>query len=126
MRIVDRKTFLTLPAGTVYVKYPAQSADKHVLNLGHSESLTIKGDTIGNDWVAQGLFPAFQGAYDTDAWVNVMVDMLACRESPPVDYDYAGRDGLFDEGQLFAVWSKADLTALIARLQLALEDGYSA
>ena len=30
------------------------------------------------------------------------------------------RDGCFDENQLYAVWSRADITALIAKLETAV------
>jgi hypothetical protein len=40
-------------------------------------------------------------------------------ESPPIDYDSAGRDGLFDDDQLFAVWSEQDAMNLAALLNKA-------
>lgn len=41
MHVVDRKTFLTLPAGTVYTKYMTHEGD----------GIAIKQRTVGdNDW----------------------------------------------------------------------------
>jgi hypothetical protein len=37
-----------------------------------------------------------------------------------MDFEYEGRDGLFEEGQLFAVWEKADVASLIERLRRCL------
>lgn len=126
MRIVDRKTFLSLPAGTIFVKFPAQPSDGSFLDLGHDGEVAIKGETVGADFVVQPLFPLFDGDVDSEMNVGRMEDMLKGIESPPLDYDYAGRDGLFDQDQLFAVWNRQDAEGLIARLQRALADGYSA
>ena len=35
-----------------------------------------------------------------------------------MDFNTSGRDGLFNEDELFAVWEQADVDALIARLKL--------
>ena len=47
-------------------------------------------------------------------------------ESPALDYDSAGRDGLFDDKQRFAVFSHEDTRRLIARLQSALDEALQA
>jgi hypothetical protein len=115
MKIVDRATFLALPAGTVFTKYqPA--------NLG---APAIKGETVaGVDFVVQPLDPWFLGARGSEGYIDILFAMQGGQASPPVDYDCGGRDGLFDQDQLFAVWDRADLEALIARLQRALAEGY--
>lgn len=124
MRIVDRKTFLAMSAGTIFMKFPAQPDDEHVRNYGFDEVIAIKGETIGNDFVVQSLFPWFVDTTDSESYFEQFDQMLTGGESPPLDYDCAGRDGLFDDRQLFAVWSADDAERLIERLKAALSDGY--
>lgn len=114
MRTVDRATFLQLPAGTVFAKYEPQVLDE----------VCIREDTVHGDFVVQHLDPWFEGYDDSLAYHDVLEAMRLGATSPPVDYEYCGRDGLFDDDQMFAVWDKADVMALIARLQKALGDGY--
>jgi hypothetical protein len=124
MRIVDRKTFLALPAGTVYAKFGKQPKDGSYVNLSNGD-IAIKGDTVHADFLVQEIaIPWFEGADSSDDHFGVLDGMLKGQKSPPLDYDCEGRDGLFDEDQLFAVWEREDLTRLISRLQVALRDGY--
>lgn len=115
MKIVDRQTFLTYPDGTVFAKY-----QPHVL-----DPIAIKGETMGNDFVVQHTTPWFEGADDDGDYGAIMHAMQLGADSPPLDYDFAGRDGLFDRDQLFAVFSAADVDALIARLAQARSEGYA-
>lgn len=106
MKIVDRKTFLALPAETLFSKYePCVFGD-----------LCIKGDSIGsNDFAYQQIADAV-AAHDSGEFANKLFDAQASGESVAMDFDCQGRDGLFDDDQLFAVWEPADVAALIARL----------
>lgn len=119
MRIVDRTTFMGLPSGTVYSKYTPC----------YFEELSVKGDTLTNvggtpiDWFYQQLVtPSFATATDSGQWMEQLDRMQSGESSPPLDFDFAGRDGCFDESELFAVWERADVAGLIARLQKALRD----
>ena len=38
-------------------------------------------------------------------------------ESLPMDFEFTGREGLFDKEQLFAIYEKEDVKKLIIRLQ---------
>ncbi|MDH7796452.1 MULTISPECIES: hypothetical protein [unclassified Beijerinckia] len=122
MRIVDRKTFLSLPAGTIFAKFAAQRPG--YVDYMHGE-VVIKGETVADDFVVQDLFPWFDECSDTDMWMAATDQALLGVETPPMDYESDNRDALFDEAQLFAVWSKEDAERLVARLQKALVDGYS-
>lgn len=112
MRIVDRETFLKLPAGTIFAKFTP-----HVFGAWE-----IKEETMFEDYVVQNLEPFFD--VEGDSWeeqFRVLDAMLAGDKSPPLDFHCAGRDGLFDRDQLFGVLDKADLAALISRLQEAYD-----
>lgn len=123
MRIVDRATFLTLPAGTVFAKFGGTEGDPADAFFGE---VAIKEDTCGNDFVVQDLMGQFEGWSDSGTWLDELDRMTADpdHESPPIDYDSAGRDGLFDAKQRFAVWSAEDAKRLIDRLNDAVSRGY--
>lgn len=112
MRIVDRKTFLTLPAGTVYAKF-----SPHMFS-----ETCIKDDTIRDiDWYYVGLDTPVD-ADSTETWSDTLFRAMKTGENVALDFDTVSRDGLFDADQLFAVWDHADVSQLINRLQQALRD----
>lgn len=122
MRIVDRATFLALPAGTVFMKFPAQPADGSYVDLGISDRLQVKWDTVaGADFVCQDMVPYFEGWKTGEDFCDALVAMLGGANSPPADYDCAGRDGLFDHDQLFLIWDRDAHKKLIDMLQTALD-----
>jgi hypothetical protein len=106
MKIVDRKAFLALPAGTVYAKYAPS----------YFEELCIKGETLPyNDWCEQDIVGSFH-AKDSGEWSNLLDESLMTGKSLQMDFNIEARDGCFDDDQLFAVWEQRDVLALIARL----------
>lgn len=106
MKIVDRKTFLSLPAGTLFSTYqPCVFGD-----------LRIKGDSIGEiDFFYQPITDAI-ACNDSSEFAEKLDAAQASGASLSMDFDCQGRDGMFDADQLFAVWEPADVAALIARL----------
>lgn len=111
MRIVDRKTFLAMPIGTVYQKYQPCCFD----------ALMIKGETCAsNDWFEQEIGGNIVGTNNSEEFFTAC-EAMQRGETRAIDFDIQGRDGLFDNEQLFAVWDRDDVTNLIARLTLALE-----
>lgn len=121
MRIVDRKTFLAMPAGTVFMKWPDQPTDGSYHDLAPDGRVQIKWDTCYEDFVCQDLEPFPEGWQDSNDVSDDRIAMLRGEEGKPADYDCAGRDGLFDREQLFLVWDKDAHRNLIALLQQALE-----
>lgn len=113
MRIVDRATFFTLPKGTVYAKYmPCVFED-----------LCIKDDTgvRYNDWYYQQIVDAVESE-SSNEWADKLFDAQENGTSMPMDFDCTTRDGLYEDGQLFAVWEPQDVRGLIHRLHRALAD----
>lgn len=108
MRIVDRATFLALPAGTVFCKFTPMC-------FGDIEIKT--GNVGSNDFCSQDLRQVESNG--SDQWLERMIAAEA-GASIPLDFDSDCRDGLFDADQLFAVYERADVEGLIARLQAAL------
>lgn len=105
MRIVNRAEFLAMPAGTVFNKYKPS----------YFEAPCIKGETWNHcqDFLVQYLdcLECQPGTQTMDTY-----NRLDVGEEIPLDFDCLGRDGCFDEDQLFAVWSDADVEALIDRI----------
>jgi len=109
MRIIDRKTFLEQPPGTVYAKYEPCFFGP----------LLIKGDSLPNDFGYQQIADAIDCTGSGD-FADKLFFAQENGESIPMDFDCQGRDGLFDDDQLFAVFDRVDVEQLIARLKDAL------
>jgi hypothetical protein len=105
MRIVDRKAFLKMPAGTVFAKF-----DPHIIR-----ETMIKGDTVADvDFYCSDLTSL--EVPNGCQWIE-QIDLAIAGESVPLDFDVECRDGCFDMHQLFAVWEQSDIDALMKRLQ---------
>src|SRR5690606_10806900 len=73
MRIVDRTTFLSLPAGTVYAKWgSAGELAPPAHDLTHEE-VAVKGETVaGVDWVVLDLLAWPEDCHDSEQWSAAM------------------------------------------------------
>lgn len=128
MRVVDRKTFLDLPAGTIFAKLDDQSKG---LTLGHGEMM-IKGDTMrlmdehsSGDFIYQDLDWSQLRANDSSELCDAMLDMIENGKSHPMDYDEnTARDGLYERDEKYVVWEKYDAIGLVDCLLKALQAGY--
>jgi hypothetical protein len=109
MKIVDRKIFLQLPAGTVFSKYQPQIFSGLMIK-GESFFYGV-GDFLYQDLIGNVLAESSTVLFDT------LMDKGKTAESFPLDFDVEERDGLFDENQFFAIYEPADIAALIAKLQ---------
>ena len=99
MRIYNRKDFLALPPGTMYAK-----GEPWAFNC-----LSIKADNLGNDWVCLNI--PWVDARSSEEAVERLEDMLHNGSSYPLDEDY-GRDGTFDDREVFFVFELDDLVKL--------------
>jgi hypothetical protein len=108
MKIVNRQHFLALPPNTLFSKYTPCVFGP----------LEIKGETWAhcNDFLSQQVADAIacSGSEDFSAKLEDAQELGA---SVAMDFNCLGRDGCFDEDQLFAVWESADVASLIDRLQ---------
>lgn len=107
MRILNLKEFRELPEGTVFMKYVPCCF----------EELSVKGETLDYDF------------WDSDIVTDIlcsgsdeMIQILAKAEhdssfSVDLDVDIEGRDGCFNEDQLFAVYEQKDIDGLIEKLK---------
>ena len=119
MKIVDRKTFLSYPADTLFSKYEP-------CKFG---SMMIKGDTLNHertefkapdagltDFQVQQIEDAVLA--DSTGVFDILEHCKETGESFDIDLDCWGRDGLYEQHQLFVVWEKEDVQKLMNRLTL--------
>lgn len=107
MRVVNRMTFLTLPAGTIYCKGVEWAFD----------SLSVKGDSLANDWIY--LDPSWPSAFDAGEACGLLWRSLESGSSFACEDAY-GRDGCFDEDAVFLIYEKEDLLTLRKYIDAAL------
>lgn len=130
MKVVDRKTFLTMPEGTVYCKiqFRAPTSNEHAYsNSGWDSSFdienpSIKGESTENDFYTCGIgdFQAKEG--DPMDVLQDICDNLG-KEVP---FEMAGgRDGLYDDTHVyFAIYSRDEVQEMITELQESLKTAY--
>lgn len=111
MKILTRKQFMEIPAGTVFSYYsPCIFRD---LNI--KDSSPKKGYP---DFLMSGLVGAVDCTGSDD--FSVKCEMMENGESCPVDFNFSGREGLFDDELIYAIYEKEDIEKLIKRLQETL------
>lgn len=113
MRVVGRKTFIALPPGTIYCKG---------VRWAFSD-LCIKGDSLVNDW--SYLNPAWPDARDSGEAFDILERGLISGESFQSE-KAEGRDGCFDDDDVFLIFENADLTTLRGYIDAALALGQCA
>lgn len=109
MRIVDRKTFLALEGEVLFAKYVPST---------FTGDLRIKVKTSGNDFIYADLKDL---EYEGDG-MDLMDKLDKAENDPnydiPLDLYCYGRDGMYKEDQLFAVFSRSDVYDIIQRLMM--------
>ena len=113
MKIVNLQTFLTYPANTLFSKYKPCCFD----------SLAIKGESLleTNDFqVSLDIAGALECA-GTDDFYEKLDRALKDGISLKMEFETDGRDGAYDEDQLFSVWEADDIRLLINHLKKCLE-----
>lgn len=111
MRIVDRKTLMTMPAGTIYQPYePCIGGD-----------LCVLGPSLEYDFTYATLTaPGSVKATDTGEWTEKLAQ-AEVGQSIQTEFDIYGREGLFNDAAQYLVWEATDLKGLIEVLRRGLE-----
>lgn len=107
MRIVNLKEFRAMPNGTVFMKYKPE----------FFESLQVKGDTWDYDFISAEITNEIECSGSEEMDFILGKAELDSSYSITLDFDCGGRDGLFDEEQLFAVYEQKDIDGLINKLK---------
>ena len=112
MRIVNRKEFLALPSGTVYCKYHS---------LANEGDLSIKFKSYTNDWTYQ-IIGDFDDANNSEELFDKYRKM---EKDPALSFPWIGdtcqRDGLYEDEQMFIVYSDDDVLNMIRVLTNTIE-----
>lgn len=113
MKIVNRQTFMSLPENTVYSNYEP-------CNFG---PLSIKQESIRDiDFYTMAINDAILSD-SSEQFVDILTIAEKEGSSIKLDFECCGRDGLFEEDQLFAVWEDDDIVQLIKRLLCCIKNG---
>tara|TARA_R110002096_G_scaffold66306_1_gene161358 strand:+ start:18245 stop:18589 length:345 start_codon:yes stop_codon:yes gene_type:complete len=105
MNIVNLEEFKKLPEGALFMKYEPCCF----------EDLQAKGETLKHDFLSQNItyWPDCNGS---DDFTRKLSESEAAGSDILMDFDCTGRDGCFDNDQLFAVYDKRDIEMLINKL----------
>ena len=114
MKIVNLKTFRSLPSGTIAMKYEP-------CNFGR---LFVKGETWKHDFILAYLTDEID-CNSSDEFVDKLTLAEKKGVSIAMSFEETMRDGLFEENQLFAIWEKNDILGLINKLKECLEIPYN-
>jgi hypothetical protein len=115
MKIYTREKFMELPSGTIFAK--GKPWYWGTLHIKH-DTIIHEGKAI--DFVVQDLISI--EAHDSGQWSERQDEMLEAGASYPLN-EGAGRDGCFDDEDLFLVYEIEDLTALARHIGRAAAAG---
>lgn len=132
MKIVDRKTFMQMPKGTVFCKFPrfdetTRCYSGYVFGITEPYIKTYNTDEDSVDFFAMGIGSGLDPIESTGCSDNdeILMDMERnLGKEVAFEYSY-GRDGLYEGDEVgFAIFSRAEVELMIQTLQEALRDGY--
>ena len=111
MILVDRKTFLGMPIGTVFSKCP----DNRVYGIISSIQVLTNVGKCDFSSVDIGCWHPKEGDF-ADAWSSVLDDKKA------VEMELSDmRDGLYDESEMYYIFSKDEVQQMVNLLTDALK-----
>ena len=105
MKIVNRKTFLQLPIGTLFSEYEPCVFYGLFVKTGHCSEDYFEKELIGN--VKCNSSGEFAESLEHARLDSSSVDL---------DFEIDGRNGAFKMDQLYAVYEKQDIKQLIDKL----------
>lgn len=107
MRILNLKQFRALPEGVVFMKYTPSFFG----------SLQEKGETWGSDFISAELTDNINCGSSEE--LDLILDKAEkdSNYSITMDLECGGRDGFFEDEQLFAVYEQIDIDNLIEKLK---------
>lgn len=110
MKLFKRKEFIKLPAMTIYSK-----VDKNYMELMNGLYSKTSGPDYGNDWIEQDLINEGLVPDEITDGVDCLFYIIEKRDNQDyfeLDYECAGRDGCYDDEDVFVVWDKKDIKKL--------------
>lgn len=108
MKILTREQFMKMPQGTVFSYYePCFFRGLHIKDS--------QPDKYHPDFSMSDLIGAVENTSSGD--YSEKCELMENGASLPVDFEFSGREGLFDDKLLYAIYEKDDVNKLIRRLQ---------
>ena len=108
MIILNREQFMKMPKGTVFSYYqPCFFEGLYIKDTGHEKDYP--------DFSMSCMIGAVEN--DSSEQFAERCERMAGGESFPVDFEFSGREGLFDDKLMYAVYEKVDVKKLIDRLK---------
>lgn len=104
MRIVNKSVFYQLPAGTIFSEY---------------KPVVFNGKPV--DYVEMSLIGNVD-AKSSDDFTDILEEARTTGSSFDLDFDFFGRNGMYEEEQLYAVYESRDLAGLISALENCLKN----
>lgn len=108
MKIVDLKTFLSLPAGTVYANFTP--------NVCGRLSVKTSGPDDDGYFCYQSLGALEIDSTSSEELHDRIDDMVTNGTERPVVFDSSGRDGSINDDSLYAVLDDGDVARLVEAL----------
>lgn len=112
MKIINLEQFKKMPVGTIFSKYEPCIFQGLMCLKGHGEVDFFYDDMLEN----------IENASSND--FSDKCRAMEKGESFKLDFEYTGRDGFFEEGQLFAIYEKKDVIDFIYKLADSLTDSF--
>ena len=127
MKIVYRKTFLQMPKGTVFCKFPIKQESEGHNYCFEIGAPSILDEPLKNDFLlthlGSDLFP--KSANGSDDTFEILSEMQHNLGTEVAFEHWGGRDGLYEDDNVgFAVYSREEVQEMIDLLQEALKNGY--
>jgi len=104
MKIINRSEFLKLPAGTLYSEF----------KLCVFDGLFVKGKTVGGDYYEESLIGNV--AADSSEQFNDILFAAVAGAYLQLEFYSIARNGMLNQGQLYAVYGLDEIKQLIMRL----------
>jgi len=132
MKIVDRKTFMQMPKGTVFCKFPrlneaTRSYDNYLFGISEPYVKMEDTDEGSVDFYAMGIGSGLEPVVSTcrsDA-DNILTDMER-NPGKEVAFKYIyGRDGMYEGDEVgFAIFNRNEVKAMVRTLLQSLATAY--
>lgn len=126
MKILNRKEFLLLDNPTLFIKCDEWGNPEDELSVSYGQ--VSEGS---NDFVSVGLhsfvkeWGTNQSCQTGEECHEILMKAVNNKEEFEWDYTMNGRDGLYDDNQLFMVYSALDLLKLIRELNSVYDSRYN-
>lgn len=112
MKIINRKEFLQMPNSTLFMKASPEFGDFDM--CFPAGELMIKEESLSNDFVYSDFVDI--DCSHSDEFFYKIAAMRNEKLDIPVSCNETSRDGIFDDSELYIVFSKEDIKTMVEKL----------